>query len=109
MSQHYYLGIDIGTSSTKTLLTDQNGKRIAQHTFFYKTMQPFPGYVEQDPEITWWKGALVVLIAALIVTLHYRHLALTRLGGTTGDLAGWFLQKCELWCLLVLAVAAHLF
>ena len=59
--------------------------------------------------ITWWKGARVVLIAALIVTLHYRHLALTRLGGTTGDLAGWFLQKCELWCLLVLAVAAHLF
>ena len=29
-------------------------------------------------------------------------------GGTTGDLAGWFLQKCEIWMLAALAACQWL-
>ena len=34
--------------------------------------------------------------ACLAVLLYYRHTAASMFGGTTGDLAGWFLQLCEL-------------
>lgn len=57
MEKAYLLGIDIGTSSIKTLLTDFKGRRLAQHTFLYDTIQEKPGYVEQLPEETWWAGA----------------------------------------------------
>ena len=57
MNKNYFLGIDIGTSSIKVLLTDTDGQRVASHTHLYETLQPFPGYVEQEPESTWWIGA----------------------------------------------------
>ena len=39
---------------------------------------------------------LAVPAAAVLVILYYRHMALHMFGGVTGDLAGWFLQVCEL-------------
>ena len=57
MKTRYLLGIDIGTSSTKVLLADSDGRRIAQHTALYKTLHPSPGYVEQRADETWWAGA----------------------------------------------------
>lgn len=38
----------------------------------------------------------VLVLAALVTLLRYRKLA-TDFGGISGDLAGWFLQTCELW------------
>ncbi len=38
--------------------------------------------------------------------LHYRIVAYREFGGTTGDIAGWFLQRCEL-SMLVCAAAAE--
>ena len=40
---------------------------------------------------------------ALCCCVQYHHLAVQQFGGTTGDLAGWFLQKCEIWMLAALA------
>ena len=57
MKQTYLLGIDIGTSSVKTVLMDLEGQRRAQYTHFHDTLQPQPGYVEQEPEYDWWTGA----------------------------------------------------
>lgn len=34
--------------------------------------------------------------AALLLMMYYRHMAYREFGGITGDLAGWFLQVCEL-------------
>lgn len=42
---------------------------------------------------------------AAIVFLHYAHTAKKEFGGTSGDLAGWFLVKTEFW-MLAAAVAA---
>ena len=57
MEKAYLIGIDIGTSSVKTVVTDYRGRRLAQHCHTYATSQPLPGYVEQDPDETWWTGA----------------------------------------------------
>ncbi len=40
---------------------------------------------------------------ALLVFLRYHKVAVRQFGGITGDLAGWFLQKAELWMLAALA------
>ncbi|MEG1362273.1 MAG: adenosylcobinamide-GDP ribazoletransferase [Lachnospiraceae bacterium] len=41
-------------------------------------------------------SALLVLCGSLITFIWYRHLAYKEFGGITGDLAGFFLQVCEL-------------
>ena len=46
------------------------------------------------------KGAAVCMVS-LLVFIWYRHMAYTQFGGITGDLAGCFLQVCELLSLLV--------
>lgn len=46
-----------------------------------------------------WLGGfagLVSFLAALLVFGYYHHMAMSKFGGITGDLAGFFLQVCEL-------------
>ena len=50
-------------------------------------------------------AGLAALGAALLVYLGYRALAVRQFGGFTGDLAGWFLQVCELAILAAVVVA----
>lgn len=49
------LGIDIGTSGTKTLAIDETGKILASASAEYPCDHPKPGWSEQDPEL-WWKA-----------------------------------------------------
>lgn len=42
------------------------------------------------------QNAAFVFVACVFAVALYRHLAYAKLGGTTGDMAGWFLQVCEL-------------
>jgi len=51
----YLLGIDIGTSGTKTVLFDENGAILAADTVEYPMYQPQNGWAEQDPE-DWWNA-----------------------------------------------------
>ena len=51
----YVLGIDIGTSGTKTVLFDEAGGIMASHTAEYPLYQPENGWAEQNPE-DWWQG-----------------------------------------------------
>lgn len=48
-----------------------------------------------------WAGA-AVLLAQLLMLWKYYRVALGQFGGVSGDLAGWFLQKTELWTLVAL-------
>lgn len=54
-----------------------------------------------------WYGA-VVLGGALVLFLFYYVLSMRCFGGITGDLAGWFLQLCEIGMLGVLVLAQKL-
>ncbi|HEX8340399.1 MAG TPA: xylulokinase [Tepidisphaeraceae bacterium] len=49
----HLLGIDIGTSGTKTLLCDARGKVVATAVAEHAISQPRPGYSEQNPA-DWW-------------------------------------------------------
>ena len=53
----YVLGIDLGTSGTKTVLFDQTGKAMASATVEYPMYQPQNGWAEQDPA-DWANAAL---------------------------------------------------
>ena len=61
----YLLGIDLGTSSVKVLLTDLAGKTIAFSQVGYEISIPKSGWAEQDPEM-WWSAT----VEALRETLH---------------------------------------
>lgn len=50
------LGIDLGTSSLKTILIDDNGKVIAIASQEYGIDTPLPGWAEQDAGV-WWEAA----------------------------------------------------
>ena len=51
----YVLGIDLGTSATKTILVDENGVTRESAEYSYPMYQPHNGWAEQDPE-DWWQG-----------------------------------------------------
>lgn len=53
----YLLGIDIGTSGTKTVLFDELGNTIASALEEYPLYQPNIGWAEQDPE-DWWQATV---------------------------------------------------
>lgn len=50
---NYLMGIDLGTSSLKSVIMERDGKIIAISTCKYDVSSPQPGHMEQDPEI-WW-------------------------------------------------------
>jgi xylulokinase len=52
----YLLGIDIGTSGTKSVLFDTHGTVIASSSIEYPLYQPQNGWAEQDPA-DWWQAA----------------------------------------------------
>ncbi len=52
-----YLGIDIGTSGTKTIAIDARGRILADATRAYPLHHPRPLWSEQDPE-DWWKATV---------------------------------------------------
>jgi len=54
----YLLGIDIGTSGTKTVLFDEEGNTMASALEEYPLYQPNIGWAEQDPE-DWWQATVV--------------------------------------------------
>lgn len=52
--------------------------------------------------------AAFCIVAGLLSFLYYRHMAYKWFGGTTGDLAGWFLQVCEMSILIVLVAVKYI-
>jgi len=53
----YYMGIDVGTSSLKTIITDETGNMVIGCDKKYQFRSPSSGYAEQDPE-EWWVAAV---------------------------------------------------
>ena len=58
-----------------------------------------------------WRASLgggAILLTVLASFVVYRVMSYKRFGGTTGDLAGWFVQVCELACLASFVVAERI-
>ncbi len=59
------LGIDIGTSATKTLAIDESGRILAADTSAeYPLYHPQPSWSEQNPE-DWWQATQATVRAVL--------------------------------------------
>jgi xylulokinase len=56
----YLLGIDIGTSGTKGVLIDREGKIYARAGREHSIDIPQPGWAEQDPKM-WWEATIQVI------------------------------------------------
>ena len=52
------LGIDLGTSSVKVLVTDDKGSILSRGSADYPMLTPKPGWAEQDPH-DWWQAAIL--------------------------------------------------
>ena len=59
-----FLGIDVGTSGTKTLAINEKGKILAQATADYPLYTPKPLWSEQDPE-DWWQATVKTVRAVV--------------------------------------------
>lgn len=57
-----YLGIDIGTSSVKTVLFDRDQKLLGQASAALTVSRPKPGWSEQDAD-SWWSAVLETIDA----------------------------------------------
>ncbi|MCB2293038.1 xylulokinase [Clostridium algoriphilum] len=60
----YVLGIDIGTSGTKTILFDEKGNNISSAFKDYPLYQPEIRWAEQNPE-DWWDAVVVTINSAI--------------------------------------------
>ena len=68
-NQQYFIGIDIGTGSTKAIAMNSKGTIIADSQLYYTTQNRHPGYSEQDPEIIW--EAFTNCIRKIVSLLKY--------------------------------------
>lgn len=53
----YLIGVDLGTSGTKTVIFDEAGTPLASKTVEYPLYQPQNGWAEQDP-LDWWNASV---------------------------------------------------
>jgi xylulokinase len=72
----YLLGIDLGTSSTKTVIIDRNGQVISLAAEEYGIDRPQPDYAEQDPQM-WVQAAWKTIQSAL----HHASIDGKQVGG----------------------------
>lgn len=60
MSQPLLLGIDVGTYSTKGVLTTPTGEVLHTKVVEHTVSLPRPGWVEQDADTVWWADVVEV-------------------------------------------------
>lgn len=61
---NYLIGIDVGTSATKTVLFGEDGTVIASASQEYPLYQPKNGWAEQDPED--WREAVLATLTEVV-------------------------------------------
>ncbi len=60
MTKDLLIGIDIGTTSTKSVLVDAQGAVLAQAAHEYATAYPHPNWAEQNPD-DWWQAVCITV------------------------------------------------
>jgi len=97
-----YLGIDIGTSGTKSVLCRVTGEIVATGQAEHPSYHPQPGWSEQDPA-DWWRSTVQSVHAALrrsgIEAKEIRGIGLSGQmhGSVFLDSQGQVLRRALLW------------
>ena len=99
----YVIGVDCGTSGTKTVLFDEKGTVISSVTIEYPMYQPKNGYAEQDPAD--WANAMINTIKAVMTKsgVNKEDVAGVGISGQMHGLVmldkdGNVLRKSIIWC-----------
>lgn len=98
----YLIGIDVGTSATKTVLFDEQGNVIASASQEYPLEQPKNGWAQQNPED--WRDAVLATIKAVADAVENREeiLGIGLSGQMHGlvmlDEAGEVIRPSIIWC-----------
>lgn len=99
----YLLGIDLGTSGTKSVLFDESGKTVASSLVEYSIICPKNGWAEQNPE-DWW-NAVKITINSIIseIDIDKNNIVGIGISGQMHGLVmldedGKVLRNCILWC-----------
>ena len=100
---NYLLGVDLGTSGTKTVLFDTAGNVMASETVEYPMYQPQNGWAEQDPR-DWWNATAVTTKAVIeesgVDPADIKGVGIS--GQMHGlvmlDKAGQVLRRSIIWC-----------
>ncbi|MCZ7439554.1 gluconokinase [Micromonospora sp. WMMC241] len=58
------VGVDIGTTSSKAVAFDTDGRQLASHSIGYPLEEPHPGWAEQDPDLIY--QAVLGVIRAVV-------------------------------------------
>lgn len=61
---NYLIGIDVGTSATKTVLFDETGNAVCSSSREYPLYQPENGWAEQSPED--WRDAVLETLKSVV-------------------------------------------
>lgn len=95
------IGVDVGTSGTKAVAIDENGKLVASALAEYPLLTPKPGWAEQDPSD--WKSAALGALAQLARAVNpadVKGIGLTGQmhGSVFLDADNHVLRNALLWC-----------
>jgi len=100
----WFLGMDVGTSGTRAVLVDEQGKIVSSASEEHAPFRtPHPGWAEQDPE-DWWRAALIAIRGAIASapTPHQPIAAAGLTGQMHGavllDKDGIVLRPSLIWC-----------
>lgn len=99
----FLIGIDIGTSGTKTVLFDEIGNVIASSTVEYPLYQLHNGWAEQEP-LDWWNAACTTLKSVVAKSGCNPHdvkgigLSGQMHGLVMLDKSGNVLRRSIIWC-----------
>ena len=99
----YVIGVDLGTSGTKTVLFDEIGNVIASHTVEYPLYQEKNGWAEQDPLD--WHNATITTIKTVLDKSNIDSAEIKGIG-LSGQMHGLVmldkdfnvLRKSIIWC-----------
>ncbi|EKV58015.1 xylulokinase [Brachyspira hampsonii] len=102
---NYYIGIDLGTSSVKTLIMTSNGKTAALSQKDYDFDKPYYNFAEQDVNV-WWESTVFTIKDSLNqlvkIDSNYNIKGIGFSGQMHGlvalDKNGNVLRKAILWC-----------
>ncbi len=99
---NYYLGLDLGTGSLKTVIFDSKGKAIGVSEKEYPLYQPHNGWSEQDPE-DWYQAAVDTISEVMDMTkvdpAKVKGIGISgqMMGAVMVDKDGEVLRKAILW------------
>lgn len=102
MSGIYLLGIDVGTTGTKSVIFNTEGQLVSKGYEEYPVLIPRPGWAEQEPDVWWNATVKSIEMAMRKASISADDIACIGLSSQTNspsflDKDGKPLRPCILW------------